>query len=177
MRCLSRSLELDQFYFDQLLDDRSEGGCGTVSTLRFNYYPFNQNQKAVSIDVDDGQELSCESHCDGSILTILYQHQVGGLQVQMKDKTWIDVPVLPHAFLINTGKCLQRWTNDHFKAINHRVKLLNQQRISIPFFLEPSFSTIIQPIITNNQQPLYQPITYGEYITQNNKSFKEYQRD
>jgi isopenicillin N synthase-like dioxygenase len=177
MRAVARSFDLDSSYFDTLFDDRSLGGCGTVATLRLNFYPQNENQTPVSIGVDDGQPLSCEAHCDGSVLTILYQHEVGGLQVKMEDGTWFDVPVVPYGLVVNTGKCLERWTNGCFKAISHRVKLLKEERLSVPFFLEPCYSTLIIPLPTAGGQPKYEPIKYGEYIIESNKQFKEYQRD
>ena len=177
MRAVARSFDLDYSYFDTLFDDRSLGGCGTVSTLRLNYYPANDNQIPASIGADDGQPLSCEAHCDGSIFTLLYQHQVGGLQVKMEDGTWIDVPVVPYGLVVNTGNCLERWTNGSLKAISHRVKLLKEERLSIPFFLEPCYSTLIAPLTTTDDQPKYPPIIYGEYIKESMKRFKEYQRD
>jgi isopenicillin N synthase-like dioxygenase len=177
MRAVARSFNLDLSYFDTLLDDRSLGGCGTISTLRLNFYPLNENQIPASIGIDDGQPLSCEAHCDGAIFTLLYQHEVGGLQVKIEDGTWIDVPVVPYGLVVNTGKCLERWTNGCLKAISHRVKLLNEERLSIPFFLEPCYSTLITPLSTIDTEPKYEPIQYGEYITQSNKRFKEYQRD
>lgn len=108
MHAIACSFDLDESYFDALLDDRPLGGAGTVSTLRLNYYPSNDNQIPAPVGVNDGQPLSCEAHCDGSILTLLYQHEVGGLQVKMKDGTWIDVPVVPYGLVINTSKCLER---------------------------------------------------------------------
>ena len=177
MRAIARSFGLDKSYFDTLLDDRSVGGCGTVSTLRLNFYPKNENEIAASIGVDDGQPLSCEAHCDGSIITLLYQDEVGGLQVKMEDGTWIDVPVVPYGLVVNTGKCLERWTNGCLKAVSHRVKLLKEERLSVPFFLEACRSTLIIPLVRTGDEAKYEPITYGEYITQSIKQFKEYQRD
>lgn len=68
------------------------------------------------------------------ILTLLYQCEVRGLQVKMKDGTWLDVPLVSYDFVMNTGRCLERWTNGCLKAINHRVKLLREERLSVPFF-------------------------------------------
>jgi len=177
MRAVARSFDLDDSYFDTLFDDRSLGGCGTVSTLRLNYYPRNDNQIPVSVGIDDGQPLSCEAHCDGSVFTLLYQHEVGGLQVKMEDGTWFDVPVVPYGLVVNTGLCLERWTNGCLKAVSHRVKLLKEERISVPFFLEPCNSTLIEQLPTVGGEPKYEPIKYGEYIKQSMKRFKEYQRD
>jgi isopenicillin N synthase-like dioxygenase len=177
MRAVARSFNLDASYFDTLLDDRPLGGAGTVSTLRFNFYPLRENLVPVSVGADNGQPLSCEEHCDGCVLTLLYQHEVAGLQVKMEDGTWLDVPAVPYGLVVNTGKCLERWTNGILKAINHRVKLLKEERFSVPFFLEPSYLTLITPLPTADDHPKYLPITYGEYITESNKQFKEYQRD
>jgi len=177
LRALARTFDLDASYFDQFLDDRSSGGAGTVSTFRLNFYPQRDDPTPVARGANDNAPLSCEEHCDGCLLTLLYQHDVGGLQIQLVNGTWADVPVVPYALVVNTGKCLERWTNGCLKAINHRVKLLKEERLSIPFFLEPSFSTPIIPLPTANGPPKYEPISYGEYITESNKRFKEYQRN
>ena len=177
MRAVARAFDLDATYFDPLLDDRSLGGAGTVSTLRLNFYPKRNDAVPVSLGADDGHPLSCEEHCDGSILTLLYQHEIGGLQVKTPDGAWTDVPVVPYGLVVNTGKCLERWTNGCFRAVSHRVKLLTEERISVPFFVEACHSTLIAPIVTGNTETSkYEPITYAQYITASNKQFKEYQR-
>ena len=78
MRAVARGFDLDAAYFDPLLDDRSFGGAGTVSTLRLKFYPNRDNAVPVSLGTDDGEPLSCDEHCDSSILTLLYQHEIGG---------------------------------------------------------------------------------------------------
>ncbi|UJR06598.1 hypothetical protein I4U23_010882 [Adineta vaga] len=132
-------------------------------------------QLLLARGANDDAPLSCEEHCDGCLLTLLYQHEVGGLQIQLANDTWADVPVVPYALVVNTGKCLERWTNDCLKAINHRVKLLKEERLSISFFLEPSFATPIVSLTNVNDPPKYEPIIYGEYITESKKRFTEYQ--
>jgi isopenicillin N synthase-like dioxygenase len=177
MRAVARAFALEPHYFDQLMDDRSLAGAGTLSTFRLNFYPTRDDPCPVSISDDDQQALSCEEHCDGSVFTILYQHEIGGLQVKMSDGHWLDVPVVPYSLVVNVGKCLERWTNGRLTAVRHRVKLLDDERISIPFFVEPSYSTLIVPLTAAGDKMQYEPITYGRYITESNKQFKEYQRD
>jgi isopenicillin N synthase-like dioxygenase len=177
LHAVARAFDCDVTYFDKFLDDRSLGGAGSVSTFRLNFYPQLNNPTPVSTGVDDGEPLSCEEHYDGCLLTLLYQHEVGGLQIQLENRTWIDVPVVPYGLAVNTGKCLERWTNGCLKAVRHRVKLLKEERLSVPFFFEPSFSTPITPLATAGGIPKYDPINYGQYITESNKKFKEYQRD
>ncbi|UJR10977.1 hypothetical protein I4U23_015162 [Adineta vaga] len=176
LRAIARGFNLDVSYFDKYLDDRSTGGAGTVSTFRLNFYPHLDNPTPAARGADDDEPLSCEEHFDGCLLTLLYQHEVGGLQIQLANGTWLDVPVVPCALVVNTGKCLEQWTNGCLKAVKHRVKLLKEERLSIPFFLEPSFSSLIVPLSTACDTPKYEPISYGQFIAESNKKFKEYQR-
>jgi gibberellin 2-oxidase len=45
-------------------------------------------------------------HTDSDFLTILYQDQVGGLQL-VKDRKWVAVKPNPHALIINIGDLFQ----------------------------------------------------------------------
>ncbi|CAN1279567.1 1-aminocyclopropane-1-carboxylate oxidase homolog 1 [Linum perenne] len=45
-------------------------------------------------------------HADSTLITILLQDHLGGLQVLHKDK-WIDIPPLTHALVVNLGDLLQ----------------------------------------------------------------------
>ena len=44
-------------------------------------------------------------------MTLLAQNQVEGLEIRPPHGRWIDAPVLPEAFLVNTGDLLHRWSN------------------------------------------------------------------
>ncbi|CAF2966634.1 unnamed protein product [Rotaria sp. Silwood2] len=180
MRGIALAFDLNESYFDKLIDDTANGGAGTLSALRLNFYPKRDDSMPPLIG-EDGQILSCETHCDNVILTILYQHQVGGLQVQLDNpKRWINVDVVPYAFVVNAGRCLERLTNGLLKAINHRVTLLKQERLSIPFFLSACYTTpiVALPTSISKENPLkYEPINYGPYILKAIQQFKEYRRD
>ena len=110
----------------------------TLSTLRFNSYP--KQKKPIEISKQDGVALGCETHVDSGIFTILYQDKKGGLQVQnRKTKKWYNVPFNKNALIVNTGLALQFLSKGKFKATNHRVLWNKKKRMSIPFFLEPSY--------------------------------------
>ncbi len=147
----------------------------TLSTLRFNYYP-NQN-KPVEISKQDGVALGCETHVDSGIFTILYQDKKGGLQVQnKKTKKWHDVPFNKKAFVVNTGRALEFLSKKRFKATNHRVLWNKTERLSVPFFFEPSYdfkmnnSYLSSKVTRNNGE------NYEKFLNKSLKKFIEYQR-
>ena len=64
---------------------------GHRSFLRVNYYP--PREKAWTSG-SDGSPLNCVEHFDSGIITLLYQDDVGGLEVQNPhNNEWIPVKV------------------------------------------------------------------------------------
>ena len=148
----------------------------TLSTLRFNCYP---NQiKPVEISKQDGEALGCETHVDSGIFTILYQDKKGGLQVQnRKDKKWYDVPFNKNALIVNTGLALQFLSKGKFKATNHRVLWNKTKRMSIPFFLEPSFDfKMCHSFLNSPSKNTINGILFEKFLNKSLKKFIEYQR-
>ena len=147
----------------------------TLSTLRFNYYP---NQlKPVEISKQDGVALGCETHVDSGVFTILYQDKKGGLQVQnRKNKKWYNVPFNKKALVVNTGKALEFLSNGKYKATNHRVLWNKQERMSIPFFLEPSFDFKMNKSFLTSKRANNNGISYKKFLKNSLEKFIEYQR-
>jgi isopenicillin N synthase-like dioxygenase len=82
--------------------------------------------------------------------------------------------------VVNIGLALQRWTCNRLIATNHRVLFTRVERLSIPFFLEPTFNTELRPfdglsVEQHNDCESYQ--TYGQFLLAAMTRFKEYQRD
>jgi isopenicillin N synthase-like dioxygenase len=85
------------------------------------------------------------AHRDGGVLTLLLvEPGKGGLQVE-HDGEWIDAPSVPGAFVVNIGEMLELATGGYLKATLHRVlsPLVGTDRISIPFFFNPSLDTVM----------------------------------
>ena len=148
----------------------------TLSTLRFNYYP-NQS-KPVEISKQDGVALGCETHVDSGIFTVLYQDKRGGLQVQnRKNKKWYNVPFNKNALVVNTGRALEFLSRNKFKATNHRVLWNRKERMSIPFFFEPSFDfKMNKDLFTNKNFKRNNAEIYEKFLNKSLKKFIEYQR-
>lgn len=108
-------------------------------------------------------------HTDYGFLTILAQDDVGGLQVQNLDGSWIDAPYIAGTFVLNIGDILARWTNDRFNSTPHRVvnKSGNRDRYSIAMFFDPNLDAVIAtlPHFAGLQPGKYDPIRYGDYFT------------
>ena len=147
----------------------------TLSTLRFNYYP-NQS-KPVEISKQDGVALGCETHVDSGIFTVLYQDKIGGLQVQnRKNKKWYNVPFNKKALVVNSGRALEFLSKGKFKATNHRVLWNKTERMSIPFFFEPSFNFKMNKSFLSSKKIKNKGILYKNFLNNSLKKFTEYQR-
>jgi isopenicillin N synthase-like dioxygenase len=110
------------------------------------------------------------SHTDYGCITLLYQDDVGGLEVLNRDGQWVEGPPVPGSFVINVGDLLQRWTNDHFLSNAHRVRnTSNRERFSIATFYDPSYDAVVDPrdllsTRTRAEAPRHAPISAGDHI-------------
>ncbi|OXA57803.1 probable 2-oxoglutarate-dependent dioxygenase At5g05600 [Folsomia candida] len=124
---------------------------------RLNYYP-----EYVS-NGNNSNQLGVGPHSDAGVLTVLYQQEgVCSLQV-LKDNTFYDIPPIKDSFVINIGDMTQVWSNGRYKAPIHRVLTnANKTRISIPFFLNPKYSCLVEPLCPREDQ-IYRPILWSEF--------------
>lgn len=134
-------------------------------TLRLLHYP------PLSAASKPGQ-VRAGSHSDYGSLTLLFQYDVGGLEVLSAQGKWLAAPAIPGAVLINIGDLLQRWSNDVFRSTQHRVALpqsnrADKSRYSIAFFCQPDAHANITCLPTcqsKDNPPKYSPITSGAYL-------------
>ena len=111
-----------------------------------------------------------------TIITLLDQGTEPGLQIR-QGGVWKDVPLTPRALVVNIGGGLQRWTNGALEATMHRVRFVDAERISVPFFLEAAYDSPMDclPATVSASRPCQNPpTTYGPYIHDTFKLFKEY---
>jgi len=107
-------------------------------------------------------------HTDYGCLTLLHQDEVGGLQVQLADQSWIDVEPQQQALVLNTGQMMAIWSNGTMQATRHRV--INKgsgYRFSMPFFYDCDIDARIAPLpsCVNAAHPArYEPVIYGENL-------------
>ncbi|XP_059075225.1 probable 2-oxoglutarate-dependent dioxygenase AOP1 [Cryptomeria japonica] len=107
------------------------------------------------------------------ILTILYQDDVGGLQIRTKEGCWIDVKPSKRSFVVNLGDCLQMWSNCRYRSAEHRVVYggLKQKknRLSIAFFFTFEDKVEIkapEELIHEEHPKMYNAAKFGDIIAQ-----------
>jgi isopenicillin N synthase-like dioxygenase len=133
MSAIGRGLCLGDHYFF----DRYTGNPTRLFRI-FNYPSVTS--------ADSGESLGVGEHTDYGLLTLLYQDEVGGLQIKYEDD-WIDVPHVPESFVVNVGDMLQRLTSGRYLSALHRViNRSGRPRISMPFFFDPGFNATLQTI-------------------------------
>ena len=131
-------------------------------------------------DTSDGQFGAAE-HTDYGTITILWQDDVGGLQVKNRDGVWIDAPSIDGTFVINIGDMLARWSNNLFVSTPHRVvNMSGRERYSIPVFYDPDFDVNVECLpncSSPTNPPKYEPINAGEYIVDRYDGSYAYRQD
>ncbi|MFN8027565.1 MAG: 2-oxoglutarate and iron-dependent oxygenase domain-containing protein [Acidimicrobiia bacterium] len=94
-------------------------------------------------------EAGVNAHHDTGFLTLLWQHEVGGLQVRNQRDEWIDVPLRDpaegDAIVVNLGEMLQSMTGNYFVATTHRV-VATEERYSSAYFHGPALTTALEPL-------------------------------
>ncbi|HIE88676.1 MAG: 2OG-Fe(II) oxygenase family protein [bacterium] len=155
-RVLSKALGMDRDFFVQYHQ-------GENVSLRLLYYP--------SSGIDDiavGQ-LGAGAHTDYGMITLLFQKDIGGLEVQDAEGAWHPVAPENDAIVINTGDLMERWTNGKYRSTPHRVqpKLGDVDRYSIAVFVDPDTETpvkVLDSCLKPGEKPGYPEITAGEHI-------------
>ena len=84
-------------------------------------------------------------HHDAGFLTLLLQHDTGGLQVLSPIGEWIDVPPRRDALVVNIGEMLQEMTGNYFVATTHRV-IAGGHRQSSAWFHGPDLTTRLEAL-------------------------------
>lgn len=147
---------LPEDYFDALTTYPGADGV-------LNYYPGLTSDEASKPVTD---EVGIGSHTDLQCFTLLWQDDIGGLQVLNNEDQWIKAKPIPGTLVVNIGDFLMRMSNDKFKSTVHRVfNRTTLDRYSMPFFFGFNFNEIcsVLPTCIDEKHPAkYEPISCGE---------------
>ena len=144
----------DEHYFDAAFED-------PFAVIRLLHYAKEKSQPEEGV-------YACGAHSDYGMVTLLLTDENPGLQIYTQQGEWVDVPPRPHAFVVNLGDMLERWTNGMFRSTRHRVLTnADSERYSIPFFYEPSFDTQVTCLdvcCSEDNPPKWPPTTSGQHL-------------
>ena len=146
---------------------QDHGGSAASSTVRLNHYPTHDPvPDSASAGLAELGPTALGHHTDPGVLTLLLQDDTGGLQAHSLDDGWIDIPPRRGQIVVNIGDSFQVWSNDRYRAGMHRVTpITTASRYSIPYFYNPAYSQVIQPIQElGGDEPRYRPFTWKEFI-------------
>ncbi|WOH35770.1 2OG-Fe(II) oxygenase family protein [Thalassotalea fonticola] len=92
--------------------------------------------------------IRAAAHEDINLLTILPAANEPGLQVQLSNGEWLDVPSDFGNLIINIGDMLQEASGGYFPSTSHRVinpegTDASKSRISLPLFLHPRSEVVL----------------------------------
>jgi isopenicillin N synthase-like dioxygenase len=92
--------------------------------------------------VESGEDLfGVAPHTDYGCVTLLWQDEVGGLEVQDRSGAWTPAPPIPGTLVVNIGDLLARWSNGRYRSTPHRVtNRSGRERLSIATFYDPDYS-------------------------------------
>lgn len=137
LRLILESLETPADFLDTVVDPDPQ--------VHFKLLHYPGPPEAVDVDPSD---QGAGIHKDLGLLTLLVQDDVGGLQVAVEDDHFVDVPVVPDAFVVNLGELLEVATRGYLRATVHRVvrPAPGVDRYSMPFFYSPRLDASMRPL-------------------------------
>ncbi|XP_022730688.1 gibberellin 2-beta-dioxygenase 8-like [Durio zibethinus] len=105
------------------------------------------------------------AHTDSSVLSIVNEDQVGGLEI-FKDNKWLLVNPIPNTLIVHIGDMMQAISDDEYISVKHRVRVKKQEeRFSICYFVFPAEGSVIH-------SSKYKPFTYTDFQEQVQKDTK-----
>lgn len=158
--CLSKALGLAEDFLANQHVNMFDGSGKNASTFRSLYYPpLNDSE------LQPGTER-CGQHADYGTITLLFQDDMGGLEVLSKGE-WIPATPMADTVLVNLGEMMQFWTSDRYTATVHRVRVPEEEirrklpRKSLAFFIQPDDDVVVAPLDGSSKYP---PITSTELL-------------
>ncbi|KAE8718751.1 Gibberellin 3-beta-dioxygenase 1 [Hibiscus syriacus] len=139
------------------------------AALQLNSYPPCPNPNRA---------MGLAPHTDTSLLTILHQSALSGLQIFKQGAGWVSVRPIAGALVVNVGDLLHILSNARFKSALHRA-VLNQEgyhRLSEAYFYGLPSDCRVSPLLkllNSGEKPRYRSVTVKEYVGIKSTNFVE----
>ncbi len=166
LRAIARGLKVELDLFERKCDTN-------VHSLRLLHYP------ACDIQTLKNGTKRVSEHSDTSVITLLFQDAVGGLEVEDRNSPGTFLPLAKaqgEEIILNVGDYMQRWTNGKLRSQVHRVvlppSLMSSQdgrvedRYSVVYFGKGNRETSAGPLeefISEKNPAKYEDMTVMKY--------------
>jgi isopenicillin N synthase-like dioxygenase len=154
LRAVALSLGVSEAFFADKYDN-------PLQRTQCVYYPPHPQ-------TSEGELFGVAPHTDYGCVTLLWQDDVGGLEVQDLTGAWVPAPPIPGTLVVNIGDLLARWSNDRYRSNLHRVtNRSGRERLSIATFYDPDFQAPVDPAdlgLAEGEAAKTAPTTAGDYI-------------
>ncbi|KAK9149779.1 hypothetical protein Scep_008536 [Stephania cephalantha] len=152
-----RRMVLEGFGVEKYGDEHFESTC---TSLRINKYEAPMTNEGI---------LAFNPHTDESVVTILHQTQVRGLEVRSNvDGEWFNVKLSPNSFLVMAGDIFLACVNGRLHAPYHRVIMRGtEHRYSAVLFSVPKAGCEVrtrEELIDEEHPQQYKPFDYDKYL-------------
>lgn len=138
------------------------GRKGNPSSLRSLYYP----PIPLGADIKPNQ-IRLGEHSDYGTITLLFQDDVGGLEVDIPGVGYVPATPIPGTVVVNIGELMERWTADKLIATKHRVLIPEVElkrrthRQSVAFFLHADNDYVVECLDGSKR---YEPVVSIDYL-------------
>ncbi|KAE8674864.1 hypothetical protein F3Y22_tig00111708pilonHSYRG00095 [Hibiscus syriacus] len=141
---MAKNLDLDPKQSESMLKEST----GFIRVYRYPPLPYKA-----------GEAWGMIPHTDSSVLSIVNQDHVGGLEI-FKDNKWLLVNPIPNTLVVHIGDMMQAISDDEYMGVKHRVRVKTQEeRLSICYFVFPAEDSVIH-------SSKYKPFTYKDFQEQ-----------
>ncbi|XP_023766037.1 probable 2-oxoglutarate-dependent dioxygenase AOP1 [Lactuca sativa] len=151
-----RKMIMESLRLEKHMDDHMDN---TKHLLRVAKYQGPDTQESI---------MGLVSHIDKTTLSILYQNEVAGLELESKGGEWIRVEQSIDSFTVFVGEVFHAWSNGLLHAPYHRVMMTgNEARYSLGLFSvpKPGYITKVPDELVDEEHPLlFNPFDYDEFL-------------
>mmetsp|Transcript_69608 Transcript_69608/g.220396 ORF Transcript_69608/g.220396 Transcript_69608/m.220396 type:complete len:360 (+) Transcript_69608:26-1105(+) len=166
MRGIGLGLGVGERYFE---GPHRAGAEDSYWCIRVIHYPPLPKLPEVGDgrEISRAEQLSCGEHTDYGLLTVVNQDSgMTALQVKNAAGEWVDAAPVEGALVCNVGDMLKVWTNGRYMPTLHRVihNSTGRGRISVPFFFEPCYDTVVAPLEGLGGAPSFPPVRYADHL-------------
>ena len=170
LRIILKTLNISEEEVSFLGSNKKQGtGEAPCTALQLNSYPSCP---------DPTRAMGLAPHTDTSLITILHQGKINGLQILKDGERWVPVKPISGAVVVNVGDLLHILSNGGFPCVVHRAVVnRKRQRFSMAYFYSPPPDFNVSPFLSKTSSlnsndiinPRYRSVTVKEYVGIKNK--------